>query len=158
MVEILEKGSFSVIGKLGRGTAKESLNWIPPLWQAANSQFAEISSLAKQDSEGRLAGIWGAMSDVSGGFARWGEEGLYLAGCEVREGTAAPEGWTLWTIPSFKYAVVKCSQASYQEIFHHMLSVYLPEHQYTVAGAIHEYFEPGDTSGDLYLYFPVEKL
>ncbi|WP_409340392.1 hypothetical protein [Paenibacillus sp. MBLB4367] len=46
MVEIDEKEQFSVIGKLGKGFANEAPQWIPPLWQEANSNFIEKSNLA----------------------------------------------------------------------------------------------------------------
>ena len=109
MVDIIEKQQFSVIGKLGKGLAIEGPKWIPPLWQEANSNFAEISNLAKLDAEGNIIGIWGAMSDVDEKFERWKEEGKYLAGCEVTDDAIAPNGWTKWVIPAFKYVVTKCT-------------------------------------------------
>jgi len=42
MVEIIEKQPFSVIGKMGEGLSTESLNWIPPLWEEANGNFAVL--------------------------------------------------------------------------------------------------------------------
>ncbi|MDR6552045.1 hypothetical protein [Paenibacillus qinlingensis] len=79
MIEIIEKQRFSVIGKLGEGLSSESSNWIPTLWKEANTNFTEISALAKKDSDGKIVGIWGAMSDASGNFERWKDGGKYLA-------------------------------------------------------------------------------
>ncbi|MDQ0194806.1 hypothetical protein [Paenibacillus wynnii] len=90
MVVIIEKQRFSVIGKMGKGFSSEGSIWIPPLWQEANKNFVEISNLAKLDAEGNIVGNWGAMSDVSGNFERWKEEGKYLAGCEVTD-NATPQ-------------------------------------------------------------------
>ncbi|MWC27608.1 GyrI-like domain-containing protein [Paenibacillus sp. MMS18-CY102] len=159
MIEIIEKQQFSVIGKLGEGLAAEAAMWISPLWQEANHNFNEISNLAKLDEQGNLVGIWGAMSDVDEKFERWKEEGKYLAGCEVNDDAMAPTGWTKWVIPAYKYCVVKCTQASYQDTFHHMITDYLPQHHYKIVGAVHEFFNPKDNNNsDLYLYFPIEKI
>ncbi|WP_042209297.1 transcription activator effector-binding protein, partial [Paenibacillus durus] len=57
VVHIEEKHSFTVIGKMGQGLSSESTEWIPKLWQEANQNFGEISSLAKKDSAGNLVGI-----------------------------------------------------------------------------------------------------
>ncbi len=92
MIEIVEKQQFLVIGKMGKGLAIEGPMWIPTLWQEANSNFAEISNLAKLDAEGNIAGIWGAMSDVNEKFEGWKEEGKYLAGSEVSDDAIAPNG------------------------------------------------------------------
>ncbi|WP_235550993.1 GyrI-like domain-containing protein [Paenibacillus sp. Soil787] len=158
MVDIIEKQQFSVIGKMGEGLAIEGTKWIPPLWQEANSNFAEISNLAKLDAEGNITGIWGAMSDVDEKFERWKEEGKYLAGCEVTDDAIVPNGWTKWVIPAFKYVVTKCTQDSYQNIFNHMIANYLSQSNYQIVGAIQEFYNPKDNTGELYLYFPVEKI
>ncbi|WP_235206637.1 GyrI-like domain-containing protein [Paenibacillus tyrfis] len=120
MVDIIVKRKFTVIGKMGEGLATEGAVWIPPLWKEANSKFAEISNLAKLNSDGSIVGVWGAMSDVDGKFERWKNEGKYLAGCEVLDDAEAPHGWVKWVIPSFKYVVVKCNLNSYKETFNHM--------------------------------------
>lgn len=63
-VQIIRKESFSVIGKVGQGPANLGREWIPPLWEKANGNFGEISSLAKYDEACKIVGIWGLMSDV----------------------------------------------------------------------------------------------
>jgi predicted transcriptional regulator YdeE len=158
VVEIIEKQRFSVIGKLGEGLSSESSNWIPPLWQEANSKFIEISDLAKLDVNGNIVGIWGAMSDFNGNYDRWKEGGQYLAGCEVTDDAIPPDGWTKWTLPAFKYVVSKCKQESYQDTLKNMISDYLPTNNYQIVGAIQEFYNPKDSNGDLYLYFPIEKI
>ncbi|BCG60766.1 GyrI-like domain-containing protein [Paenibacillus sp. URB8-2] len=157
-VLIEEKQSFTVIGKVGQGLSSESTEWIPKLWQEANRNFSEISSLAKTDSAGNLVGIWGAMSDVSERFERWTEQGKYLAGCEVLDGSVAPNGWTKWVIPSYKFAVMKCNQNTYRDKFKYMVNEYIPNHNYSIVGAVHEYYNPSEANGDLYLYFPIERI
>lgn len=157
-VSFIEKKSFVVIGKLGQGFAKESFKWIPPLWQEGNSKFNEISAFAKLNSDGSIAGIWGAMSDINEKFERWNEQGKYLAGCEVVDNVVAPINWTKWVIPSYKYAVVKCTQSTYGETFNYMVKEYLPQNGFDIVGAVHEFYNPKDTNGELYLYFPIKKL
>ena len=154
----MTKRSFTVFGKEGHGEAKQSDKWIPPLWQEARENFGEIVSLAKLDTTGQLAGFWGAMSDTERTFAPGGEQGLYLAGCEVTGGLPAPQGWVKWVIPSFRYAVTKCTKESYGEAFGYMRKVYMPKNNVTLAGAIHEYYCPKDKDGTLYLFFPIERL
>lgn len=157
-VNIITKESFSVIGKLGQGLSSKGFEWIPPLWQEANSKFDEIRKLAKIDSTGNILGIWGAMSDIDDKFERWKEQGKYLAGCEVVDNAVPPINWTKWVIPSYKYAVIKCTQDTYGDIFNCMVNEYIPQHDYTIVGAVHEFYDPKCSNGELYLYFPIEKL
>lgn len=157
-INLSEKKSFSVIGKLGQGPSEEGPKWIPTLWKEANSNFNEISSLAKLDDKGNIVGIWGAMSDVSENFERWKEQGKYLAGCEVKDDAAAPSGWTKWVIPHYKYIVAKCNQNTYSDTFNYVINEYIPQHDYEIVGAVHEFYDPQNTNGELYLYFPIEKL
>ncbi|GLI10060.1 AraC family transcriptional regulator [Paenibacillus tyrfis] len=158
MVDIIVKRKFTVIGKMGEGLATEGSVWIPPLWKEANSKFAEISNLAKLNSDGSIVGIWGAMSDVDGKFERWRNEGKYLAGCEVLDDAEAPHGWVKWIIPSFKYVVVKCNLDSYKETFNHIMEDYLPSNSHILAGAVQEFYDPKDNNGELSLFFPIEKI
>lgn len=157
-VKLIEKESFAVIGKLGQGLADKGFEWIPPLWEEANSNFNEISNLAKLDSTGNIVGIWGAMSDTDEKFKPWKEQGKYLAGCEVVNNAIAPINWTKWIIPSYKYAVVKCTKKTYSDIFNYMVKEYIPQHEFSIVGAVHEFYNPKDTTGELYLYFPIKKL
>lgn len=156
-VVYVEKPSFTVIGKLGCGMAKEVADWIPPLWQEANGSFGEISEWAKRDEAGNLVGLWGAMSDVGETFAVWDEQGKYLAGCEVEDGAEAPENWTKWVIPGSRYAVALCTMDTYLEVFTRTKAD-LAEAGLPIVGAVHECYDPKDTSGDVYLYFPVARL
>jgi len=147
-VTLVEKQSFTVIGKLGQGFANEGIEWIPPLWQDANRNFDEIRELAKLDETGSLVGFWGAMSDVDETFERWNDQGKYLAGCEVVDNAVPPSNWTKWVIPSYRNAVVKCTQSTYGDIFNYMIQEYLPRH---------EFYDPKETNGELELYFPIQK-
>jgi predicted transcriptional regulator YdeE len=156
-VKFVDKPSFTVIGKLGQGEAKKSAEWLPPLWQAANGSFAEISDLAKRDDAGNLVGLWGAMSDIGETFAVWNEQGKYLAGCEVEDGAEAPENWTKWVVPGSKYAVAACTQADYFDVFFNT-KTYLAQAGMPIVGAVHEFYDPKDTGGEIYLYFPVARL
>lgn len=157
-VNIITKKSFSVIGKLGQGAAGESVKWIQALWEDANNSFNEIGNMAKVDNKGNISGVWGIMSDIEEKFERWEAEGKYLAGCEVENNSVAPKGWTKWVVPSYKYAVIKCNQNTYANTFNYMVEEYLPKQDYSIVGAVHEFYDPKDSNGELYLYFPIEKL
>ncbi len=157
-VKVVTKRSFTVFGQEGRGEANHSDKWIPPLWQKMRENLGEIVGFAKKDASGQLAGFWGAMSDIGRRFAPWNHEGLYLAGCEVADGLPVPQGWTKWVIPAYRYAVTKCTKETYGEAFGYMRKVYMPRNNYSLVGAIHEYYSPRDSDGTLYLFFPIEKL
>jgi predicted transcriptional regulator YdeE len=127
------------------------------LWDDANSKFNEISNLVKYDESGKIAGIWGLMSDISEQFKRWGTEGKYLAGCEVKDDAMAPLGWILWRVPAQIYIVISCAEETYGEAFNYVLNEYMPEKEYKVIGAIHEYYPQDAERGILQLYFPISK-
>lgn len=156
-VKIIYMPSFCVIGKLGQGSSDAGPTWIKPLWDEANSRFDEISDVVKYDESGKIAGIWGIMSDIGEQFKRWGTEGKYLAGCEVKDNAIASSGWTLWKIPTQTYVSVFCTQETYGEAFNYILNEYLPENGYELVGAIHEYYPADAEKGILQLYFPIVK-
>lgn len=148
--------SFSVIGK--EGSTLDGEGFIEKLWADANASFNEVAHLAKVDSEGNLAGFWGAMSDLSRSFKPWEDgftKGLYLAGVEVNDDSAAPDGWTKWTIPSYEYLYVKVEDGIF-DTFPKMLD-YVKENNYTLAGAVHDYICPQE-NGQLYMFFPIRNL
>lgn len=143
------KGSFVVIGK--EGSTCDGEGFIQRLWEDANSHFHEVSHLVKKNSDGTLAGIWGAMSDMSRSFRPWENEfstGLYLAGVECNDDAIPPEGWKKWTIPTYEYLVVENSPNAFKDTI-----TYLHDNHIELAGAVHDYTDP--ISGKAYLYFPV---
>lgn len=62
------KASFSVIGR--EGPTEDGDGFIARLWKEADAYFNEVKALAKKDEDGRLAGVWGALSDFSRSFYR----------------------------------------------------------------------------------------
>ena len=80
------KPGFAVIGLEGATTEGEGL--VQRLWAEANRRFGEVAALAKTNADGSLAGVWGAMTDMSRAFRPWEDgftRGLYLAGVECRD-------------------------------------------------------------------------
>ena len=148
------KESFCVVGK--QGSTLDGEGFVDRLWEDANNHFHEVAPLAKRDEAGNPVGFWGAMSDLSMAFNPWEDgftRGLYLAGVEVGDGAAAPEGWTKWVVPAFEYLVAK---AETWDAFPAMLA-YLDEHGHALAGAVHDFIAPGE-QGQRYLYFPIRRL
>lgn len=147
------KASFTVIGK--EGSTNDGDGFIQRLWEDANSHFNEVSELAKKDDTGSLAGIWGAMSDLSHSFKPWEDnfsKGLYLAGVEVVDDAIAPQGWVKWTIPSYEYIYVKNeSESSFMEGVK-----YLKDNNIALAGAVLDFICPETNQG--YQYFPIRRL
>lgn len=149
------KETFSVIGK--EGSTIDGGNFIEALWNDANSNFDEISSLAKKDDEGNLAGIWGAMTDLTRSFMPWQNnfsEGLYLAGVEVEDDATTPKNWVKWTIPSFEYLYVLVEN-DMQATLRHVMN-YMKENEMELAGAVHDFICPQE--GKSYIFVPIRKL
>lgn len=151
MVKV-KKDGFVVIGK--EGSTLDGEGFIQKLWNDANSHFNEIAHLAKKDANGKLVGIWGAMSDISRSFKPWEDDfskGLYLAGVECFDDAKAPDGWTKWTIPGYEYIVVENHEVVFEETIRK-----INEKGISLVGAVHDYTDPA--TGKDYLYFPIREL
>lgn len=151
MVQVIKK-KFVVIGK--EGSTLDGEGFIQKLWNDANSHFNEIAHLAKKDVNGKLVGIWGAMSDISRSFKPWEDDfskGLYLAGVECFDDAKAPDGWTKWTIPGYEYIVVENHEVVFEETIRK-----INEKGISLVGAVHDYTDPA--TGKDYLYFPIREL
>lgn len=146
------KEQFVVIGK--EGSTLDGPGFIQSLWNDANGHFSEVAHLAKKDSNGKLVGVWGAMSDISRSFKPWEDgfsKGLYLAGVECVDHAEAPDGWTKWTIPGYEYIVVQNHPGAFAETL-----AGLNGQGILLAGAVHEYTDPA--TGTDYLYFPIREV
>lgn len=79
-----EKESFVVIGK--EGTTTDGDDFIQRLWADADAHFDEIQPLTKTDADGKLAGIWGVMSDfrIHSGHGRISAKDFTWPGSNVR--------------------------------------------------------------------------
>lgn len=149
--EHIIKPSFTVIGR--EGSTADGPDFIQRLWAYANRHFDEVAPLAKKNENGSLAGVWGAMSDLSRSFQPWEEnftKGLYLAGVECEDGAEAPDGWTKWIIPGFEYIKVSRSH-SFSSILYDM-----EDQGLTLAGAVHDFTDPA--TGECVMMFPVRRL
>ena len=147
------KPAFAVIGLEGSTDAGEG--FIARLWEQANSRFGEVAPLAKMNADGSLAGVWGAMTDMSRSFRPWEEgftRGLYLAGVECRSNAQPPAGWVRWEVPGFEYLRVPNDGP---ETFRKGLDA-LTELGFSLAGAVQDYSDPA--SGQGYMCFPIRRL
>ena len=152
-MERIVKPAFAVIGM--EGSTADGPGFIPALWEKANSRFGEVAALAKQNADGSLCGVWGAMSDMSRTFRPWEEDfscGLYLAGVEVRDNAQPPVGWTRWDIPGFEYVRVENDAP---DIFPRTLQALAAE-GLPLVGAVHDFTDPATGKG--YMLFPIRKL
>ena len=146
------KKAFVVIGK--EGSTLDGEGFIQKLWDDANGHFDEVAHLAKRDENGNLAGIWGAMSDLSHSFQPWEDgfsKGLYLAGVECVDNAEAPDGWTKWVIPGYEYLVVENHNGAFRDTIRQM-----NEEGIALVGAVHDYTDPATGKG--YLYFPIKEV
>ena len=147
------KESFAVIGK--EGATLDGEGFIQRLWDDANAHFGEVQHLARRDETGNLAGIWGAMSDLTRSFQPWEDQfsrGLYLAGVECGDDAEAPAGWTKWVVPGYEYI---CVAADGETTFSDALAS-LRADGLTLAGAAHDFTCP--KTGKSYMLFPIRTL
>lgn len=150
-MERIIKPAFTVIGK--EGSTRDGEGFIQRLWAAANGHFGEIAHLAKMEN-GKLAGVWGAMSDFSRSFQPWEDgftQGLYLAGAECVDGAEPPAGWVKWVIPGYEYIRVESGPAAFPDTL-----AYLAQSGLELAGAVHDFTDPATGQG--YMCFPIRKL
>lgn len=151
-IEKMIKPAFTVIGK--EGSTKDGEGFIQALWNEANAHFGEIAHLVKTDDSGAPVGVWGAMTDFSHSYKPWENnfsEGKYLAGAEVFDDAAAPEGWTKWIIPGFVYLKAE----NEENLFSKMLSC-INEKGCALCGAVHDFTDV--KTGKNYMLFPIERL
>ena len=148
----LTKPAFTVIGK--EGSTRDGPGFVQALWNDANAHFSEVAQLAKRTESGTLAGIWGAMSDLSRSFLPWQKdftEGLYLAGVECPDDAEPPAGWTKWTVPGFEYLRAEAGASTFPDMLR-----YLRDHDLPLVGAVHDFTDP--ETGKNYMLFPIRKL
>ena len=144
------KDAFAVIGKAGQGLANNPQSWILPLWDDANSHFAEIAGIIRKYENGTPQ-VWGAMNDTDESNKRWGDIGKYMAGCEADVDVQPPAGWTKWIIPAQTYLIAECTADIYGDVFGSITG----DPNITIVGTVHErYPEPGNPNV-LELWFPV---
>ncbi|MBP3427391.1 MAG: GyrI-like domain-containing protein [Clostridia bacterium] len=146
-------GPFVVIGK--EGSTSDGPGFIERLWADANAHFDQVQHLAKRDEDGKLLGVWGAMSDFSRSFMPWENQfsqGLYLAGVECREDAQPPAGWTKWVIPGYEYVY---TEAEEEDTFAKMLAL-LAQEGLELAGAVHDFHCP--QTGKQFMFFPIRKI
>jgi hypothetical protein len=111
---IVDLPRIAIIGKEGLCTKEKNI--VQDLWQQANSNFSDIADLGMKYADGSFVGFWGAMSDETMSFMPWTDgfsRGLYLAGVEVYEDTAVPDGWVKWVVPARKYLVTEVQPEKY---------------------------------------------
>ncbi|NLO85026.1 MAG: GyrI-like domain-containing protein [Clostridiales bacterium] len=147
------KDSFVVIGK--EGSTHDGTDFVQKLWDDANAHFNEVATLAKKDEDGRILGIWGAMSRLDHSFLPWEKhfsQGLYLAGVECTDGADAPQGWTKWIVPAYEYVYAPSDD---EHSFAAIIS-YLNENDLPLVGAVHDFTCPID--GKSYRFFPIRRL
>lgn len=152
-MERIVKPAFAVIGM--EGSTADGPGFIAALWEKANACFPEVAHLAKANEDGSLAGIWGAMTDLSRSFLPWEDgftKGLYLAGVEVCDDAQPPAGWIRWDIPGFEYIRVENNAP---DVFPRTLDM-LAQEGLALISAVHDFTDP--VTGKGYMLFPVRRL
>lgn len=146
---------IAIIGKEGLCTKEKNI--VQDLWKQVNSNFSDVADIGMKNADDSFVGFWGSMSNETMSFMPWTEDfsrGLYLAGIEVYENTAAPDGWVKWIMPARKYLVTEVAPESYGETFRFVIDHLIPELGMKLAGAECDFTEPA--TGQNKLFFPVE--
>ncbi|MBQ3295730.1 MAG: GyrI-like domain-containing protein [Erysipelotrichaceae bacterium] len=154
--EIIDLPQIAIIGKEGLCTKEKNI--VQDLWLQANSNFSDVADLGMKNVDGSFTGFWGAMSDESMSFMSWTDDfsrGMYLAGIEVNEDTAVPDGWVKWVMPARKYLVTEVTPESYKETFETVINSLIPELGMKLAGAVCDFTET--STGQNKLFFPVKR-
>ena len=153
MLRRIQLPDITVIGR--EGCTDEGPDMVSRLWDEANAHFDEIAPLARRNLQGKLVGIWGAMSDMSRSFAPWEDDfsrGLYLAGAACKPDAEPPEGWTKWVLPASEYVYVPNDTV---DSFAGGLAL-MAEEGLTMCGAAYDYTDP--VTGSMYIYYPIRRL
>lgn len=146
---------ITVLGKEGSGLSSAATSWVAPLWDEMNQHFDEVVPFIDATEIENLH-LWGLMSDQENWLAPWGETGRYLAGVQVKPGTIAPEGWSVWVLPPQTYLTLKTDGEKVDRATEIMLEQVLPLEKVTLAGAVQEHYLPNFAEGEVALYFPVQ--
>ena len=152
--EIIDLPEIAIIGREGLCTKEK--NVVQDLWQQANSNFGDVADIGMKNADGSFVGFWGAMSDKTKSFMPWTDDfsrGLYLAGVEVYEDAAVPDGWVKWVMPARKYLVTEVQAENYGKVFEYAIKSLIPELGLKLAGAVCDFTEPA--TGQNKLFFPV---
>lgn len=151
-MERMIKETFAVMGM--EGSTEDGVDFIPNLWDRANTRYGEISHLVLRDADGVPTMLWGAMSDFSRAFRPWEADfsrGLYLAGAECPLSVQPPQGWTKWIIPGFEYLRVPAAPDAFRQTLRLMA-----EQGLSLAGAVQDCTDP--RTGTSYMLFPIRRL
>ena len=137
LYEIIDLPEIAIIGNEGLCTKEK--NAVQDLWQQTGSNFSDIADPGIKNAVGSYVGFWGAMSDETMSFLSWTDDfsrGLYLAGLEVYEDTAVPDGWVKWVMPARKYLVTEVQPETNERISEYVIRSLIPEPGMKMAGAV----------------------
>jgi len=143
--EIVTKPAFNVIGMIYHG--KNENNDLPQLWQKLMPRATEIG-----ESRGLPYGVCGELEE-DGRFR-------YLAGYEVTEETAVPDGMEQWKMDEQTYAAFPCSLQTIGETYKYIFETWLPQSEYS-HNPVPDFefydkdFDP-ETGEGMYIYMPVQ--
>jgi len=155
MIRYLYKDAFAIIGKMGQGAADNLQEWIPPLWDAAISNFKEVENIIRKNASGAPL-LWGTGNDIDESNKRWGWDGLsntgkYMAGGEADTDATPPNGWSKWFIPAQTYLVVSCAVDNAKKVF-----AEIAEKLGTgIVGCEHEFYPDPNDDNAVDLYCPI---
>ncbi len=144
--KIVTKPAFTVVGLMYFG--KNENNEIPQVWEKYLPRTEEI--------EGKLGYAYGLCGDVM-------EDGRfhYMAGHEVEDVGAIPDGMEKWDVAEQQYAVFPCTLQTIQETYEYIFKTWLIQSEYERGdGPDFEYyseeFDPATGKENLYIYLPVK--
>lgn len=148
--QIVDQPGFIVIGMHYHGRNEQ--NEIFQMWQALGARMPEIPQVINPEI---AYGLSDNVDHDTGEFD-------YVAGLEVREGTALPEGMVQWEVAGGTYAVFPCTLPTLGEVFDAVYSTWLPKSGYQRADGpeverYDEHFDPQDPDSQLEVFIPIRQ-
>jgi AraC family transcriptional regulator len=147
--KIESRQAFSVVGKPYHG--KNENQEVARLWGEAGPWMEQLEGMAVSDV---AYGVMGNIDMDTGVFD-------YLAGLEVREDVATPEGLDRWPVPAGTYGVFPCTLPTLMQAFQAAYETWLPRSGYRRAEGpeFEQYgstFDPADPESEMEIWIPIE--
>jgi len=153
--KIEPRAAFHVVGLSGQVTPAQTTR-IPELWSRFAPRMNEVSKRVDQRSYGLCLASSGEDAEA-GCFT-------YVAGVEVSQIDAVPEGMIAVTVPTNTYAVFthRGHVSQIKDTFGRALGQWLPaaHYRHVAAPSFEQYderFNPRTSSGEIDLYLPVAR-
>ncbi len=147
----VNKPAFTVAGMMAHNKGMEEKADISALWTEFWGRHGEIKSIVNENV------TYGVMANYDESTKAWD----YLAGLEVSNSAALPEGMVSLTIPAGKYAIFPCTLPTIEKVYNYIYQEWLPKsgHQHAAQPEFELYpetFQPQNPESEFQVYVPLQ--